>query len=97
MEADKLLDVLAGKRGCIQAGGVIDRQKISEILIQDFRDGRIGNITLESPELWQKWMSEFVAEAEEQIENEEEQGAEWNLNYQLEFFEYRGPNLVIAN
>ncbi len=71
-EPDKLLNTLANKRGCIQAGGIIDRQKISEILIQDFRDGRIGNITLETPELWQKWMSEFVAEAEEQIENEEE-------------------------
>lgn len=45
IEADKLLDILANKRGCIIAGGIIDRQKISEIVIQDFRDGRIGKIS----------------------------------------------------
>lgn len=68
---DKLLDVLANKRGCIIAGGVIDRQKISEIVIQDFRDGKIGKISLETPELWDKWISEFVEE-EEQSTTEEE-------------------------
>jgi len=71
-EPDKLLNILANKRGCIQAGGIIDRQKISEIVIQDFRDGRIGNISLETPELWQKWMSEFVAEAELNYDEEDE-------------------------
>ena len=68
---DKLLDVLANKRGCIMSGGVIDRQKISEIVIQDFRDGKIGKISLETPELWDKWISEFVEE-EEQSSAEEE-------------------------
>ncbi len=68
---DKLLDVLANKRGCIMTGGVIDRQKISEIVIQDFRDGKIGKISLETPELWDKWISEFVEEEEKSTEEEE--------------------------
>ncbi|TXI97767.1 MAG: ribosome biogenesis GTPase YlqF [Neisseriales bacterium] len=68
---DKLLDVLANKRGCIMTGGVIDRQKISEIVIQDFRDGKIGKISLETPELWDKWISEFVEEEEQSTEEEE--------------------------
>lgn len=53
------------------AGGVIDRQKISEIVIQDFRDGKIGKISLETPELWDKWISEFVEEEEKSTEEEE--------------------------
>ncbi len=72
LEPDKLLDVLANKRGCIMSGGVIDRQKISEIVIQDFRDGRIGKISLETPELWEKWISEFVEDEEQQTELDEE-------------------------
>lgn len=52
LEADKLLNLLAAKRGCILKNNLIDRQKISEILIQDFRDGRLSNISLETPESW---------------------------------------------
>jgi ribosome biogenesis GTPase A len=70
---DKLLDVLANKRGCIMTGGVIDRQKISEVVIQDFRDGKIGKVSLETPELWDKWISEFVEEEEKSTAEEETQ------------------------
>lgn len=68
---DDLLEVLAGKRGCIMSGGIIDRQKISEILIQDFREARIGKVTLETPEMWERWISEFVEEEEQQVDMEE--------------------------
>ena len=54
--ADLLLDIIAKKRGCILSGGFIDRQKISEIIIQDFRSGRIGLVSLETPELWEEWL-----------------------------------------
>ena len=70
LDADALLNILANKRGCIMTGGIIDRQKISEIIIQDFRDGRIGQVSLETPELWEKWKLEFNEE-ENQIEDEE--------------------------
>lgn len=71
----KLIDVLANKRGCIMKGGIIDRQKTSEIVIQDFRDGKLGKVSLETPELWEKWISEFIEEEElsEDEENQEEQ------------------------
>lgn len=72
LDTEKLLAVLANKRGAIMTGGIIDRQKISEILIQDFRDGRIGQISLETPELWDKWINEFVADEEQQTEQDEE-------------------------
>jgi ribosome biogenesis GTPase A len=66
---DELLDFIGKKRGCILSGGVIDRQKISEIIIQDFRDGRIGKISLETPEQWEAWIKE--AQALEQLAEED--------------------------
>ncbi|MFN8769447.1 MAG: ribosome biogenesis GTPase YlqF [Neisseriaceae bacterium] len=58
----ELLNQIGKKRGCILSGGIIDIQKTSEIIIQDFREGRIGTISLETPELWEKWIEEFVNE-----------------------------------
>ena len=68
---EKLLETLANKRGCMMAGGFIDRQKISEIVIQDFRAGKMGKISLETPELWDKWMSEFIKEEQTETDKEE--------------------------
>lgn len=43
------LDNIARKRGCIMAGGNIDYNRISVILLDEFRGGKMGNITLEQP------------------------------------------------
>lgn len=40
---------IAQKRGCILKGGEIDYSKTSNIILDDFRKGRIGRITLETP------------------------------------------------
>ena len=50
------------KRGCLLNGGLIDIQKVSELLIQDFRNGSIGRITLETPQIWEQWRNEFLLE-----------------------------------
>lgn len=70
LSADDLLNVLANKRGCILPGAVIDRQKISEIVIQDFRDGKIGKISLETPEMWEEWVAKAVADEEALLDKE---------------------------
>lgn len=51
LEEDPLvnLDNIARKRGCIISGGNIDYNRISAILLDEFRGGKIGNITLERP------------------------------------------------
>ena len=36
------------KRGCIVSGGNVDEEKISKILLDEFKNGVIGNITLET-------------------------------------------------
>ena len=40
-------DIIAKKRGAIVSGGEIDYEKISSIILNDFRTGKIGRITLE--------------------------------------------------
>ncbi|RCW61123.1 MULTISPECIES: ribosome biogenesis GTPase YlqF [Halanaerobium] len=45
---DILADI-ARKRGCLMTGGKVDRNRAAGIIINDFRDGRLGQITLEKP------------------------------------------------
>ncbi len=63
---EDLFNIIAKQRGCILQGGIIDKQKTSEMIIQDFREGKIGKISLETPELWKHWIKE--AEEESSLE-----------------------------
>lgn len=45
----QLMDMIAQKRGAIISGGEIDYEKISSIILTDFRTGKLGKITLEKP------------------------------------------------
>ena len=42
-----LMDIIARKRGAIVSGGEIDYEKVANIILNDFRTGKIGRITLE--------------------------------------------------
>ncbi|MBU5488663.1 ribosome biogenesis GTPase YlqF [Clostridium sp. MSJ-8] len=44
------LDAIAIKRGCIKKGKEIDYNRIAVLLLDEFRGGKIGNITLEWPD-----------------------------------------------
>jgi ribosome biogenesis GTPase A len=44
-----LLEQIGAARGCLKAGGRIDYHKAAGALIQDFRSGKIGRISVESP------------------------------------------------
>jgi ribosome biogenesis GTPase A len=46
----KNLDTIAMKRGCIFSGGRIDYSRVANIILDEFRSGKIGYITLEKPE-----------------------------------------------
>ncbi len=48
---DSLLDMVARKRGCIRSGGKVDLHKAGEIVLHDFRSGKIGLLSLETPEM----------------------------------------------
>jgi ribosome biogenesis GTPase A len=45
------LETLGRKRGCLRPGGVIDLHKAAELCLHELRSGKIGRISLETPEL----------------------------------------------
>ena len=40
-------DVIGKKRGCLISGGKVDYDKVSNIIIKDLREGRIGKVTFD--------------------------------------------------
>jgi len=74
LKSDELFLAIAKKRGCILQGGIIDKQKAAEIIIQEFRDGKIGAISLETPQQWQQWIEDFITTQQkiESLVNEDE-------------------------
>lgn len=47
---DALVEI-GRRRGCLRAGGNLDRHKAADVVIHDFRDGSFGPISLERPPL----------------------------------------------
>ena len=47
--AEQLLLAIAKQRGCISRQGTVDWHKTAEQLLNDFRTGRLGRLSLESP------------------------------------------------
>ena len=52
------LEAMGAKRGAKQTGGRINLHKACEILLHDLRQGQLGNITLETPEMIQQELEE---------------------------------------
>lgn len=46
----EVMDEIGKKRGCLVRGGEIDYTKVANIVLDEFRNGKIGNITLEEVE-----------------------------------------------
>ncbi len=44
-----LLEEVAGARGCLKSGGMADTERAAQLMIDDFRSGKLGRITLEFP------------------------------------------------
>ncbi len=53
LENEKIMEILyriGKKRGAIKAGGYVDEEKVASFLLEEFRNGKLGRITLEIPE-----------------------------------------------
>lgn len=64
-----LMDAIAEKRRFFGRGGVPDLHKVSEVLLNEFRSGKLGRISLETPDM-------VEAEAREAAEQEARKAAE---------------------
>ena len=51
-EAIAVMNAIALKRACIKKKGEIDYTKVSRLILDDFRSGRLGRISLEHPMHW---------------------------------------------
>ncbi|MCL1079130.1 ribosome biogenesis GTPase YlqF [Parashewanella spongiae] len=71
-----LLEEIGRKRGALRPGGHINFHKASEVLLHDFRSGKIGQLTLETPEMAevekQKVSEMLAAKEEEHLRQQEE-------------------------
>ena len=47
----EFLEAMGARRGCLSAGGRVDLEKASAILVNEFRAGMLGRISLETPEM----------------------------------------------
>ena len=47
----EFIELMGARRGCLSAGGRVDLEKASAILVNEFRAGMLGPITLETPEM----------------------------------------------
>ncbi|MCL1048879.1 ribosome biogenesis GTPase YlqF [Shewanella abyssi] len=73
----ELLEAIGRKRGALRPGGRIDLHKVSELLLHEYRSGKIGRISLETPamaELEKAKVAKMLAEkeAKEEIKREQE-------------------------
>ncbi|ENO90517.1 ribosome biogenesis GTPase YlqF [Thauera linaloolentis] len=50
LDAPALVEAIGRRRGCLVKGGGLDLEKASLILLQDYRDGALGRVSLETPE-----------------------------------------------
>jgi ribosome biogenesis GTPase A len=65
------LETIGQKRGCLGAGGRVDLNKISKILLTELRAGTLGQISLERPDMVEQELIE-VAKAMEEREAKKE-------------------------
>ncbi|GGO77040.1 ribosome biogenesis GTPase A [Marinobacterium nitratireducens] len=71
--AEELIDAIGRKRGCLRPGGVVDRHKASEILLNEMRSGKLGRISFETVAEWDEKRRQAALEEAERLAAEDEQ------------------------
>ena len=55
---EHLLEAVGRQRGALQRGARVNMQKAAELVIQDFRSGTLGRISLETPDEFAQWLAQ---------------------------------------
>lgn len=67
-----LFEAIGRQRGALLPGGRVNAQKTAEIILQDFRSGAIGRVTIETPAEFQAWQATGERlDAERQLRKEQ--------------------------
>ena len=48
-DTQTMLEIIAEKRGCLRAGGLLDRFKVSQLILKEFRAGFLGRVSVDGP------------------------------------------------
>lgn len=70
----ELLELVAAKRGCLRKGGMANLHKVSEILLHEYRQGALGNLTLETPAMVEVEQVKLQQLKQEQEERKQQRG-----------------------
>ena len=49
LSPEELISEIAEKRGCLKIGGKIDYPRVENLLLRDFRAGRLGRLSFDTP------------------------------------------------
>ena len=55
----ELFDAIGHKRGCLGKNAVVNYERVSRILVTEFRSGKLGPITMETPEMIEREVVEL--------------------------------------
>lgn len=59
----EILGLIGSRRGCLRSGGVVDYEKARRIVLSEFRDGKLGRVTLDDPDFTKEEESSEEIEA----------------------------------
>lgn len=65
-----LLQLIGSQRGCLQAGGKVDLERVSTIFVNELRAGTLGRISFETPSMIAQELSEVLALKAEKAQQE---------------------------
>lgn len=79
MPADALLALIARQRALVQTGGRLNLQKASEVVLNDFRSGALGRITLETPDEHAHWLAAGQAQEAARLAKKRQRGGQGDV------------------
>ncbi|OAN11254.1 ribosome biogenesis GTPase YlqF [Photobacterium jeanii] len=77
----ELMEAIGRKRGCLKSGGRVDLHKASEILINELRNGTLGHITMERPEMITEELIKVAEDNERKAEEKAKKKEERRKRY----------------
>ncbi len=76
-DPEALMVHIGHQRGCLKAGGQVDFDRVAKILINEFREGKIGRITMETPSMISREEAEVEKRRLEKAEKKRQRKKKW--------------------
>jgi ribosome biogenesis GTPase A len=73
----ELMEAIGKNRGCLRSGGRVEIDKVSKILLAEFRAGIIGRISLETPAMMEQELVELAVIREEKEAKKKARKQKW--------------------